>query len=843
MKQEQTIDDILKLLKDSINDQTTPTEEASDSIGTHEAISEDVLKERLQKQYGEQTVEASETVDSYAIDDDFLQEAVTESDEEIPTEIEETESVEEIEVTEETEEIEEIEEMEEIEEPEAVTEILGEEIPLAIDYDDVEEEIEYELLPRVGEEIPTGVVLRDQPTDAVRVGPRWELVSEEENESTLLEGKEEEARLSGVTYTTPALAENFGSLDEEEESSYDLMRQFGCEDEWQSEELPLTAEEEEEESISEIDDDLDIISAYQKKKLYAILRIAGSALIAILLFFYETLPLFDISFGGILNYQDYLGAYLLMGFQLLFIASLIFGKKMGEGALRIFSLRPNVYSVAALCVIGVLAYDIIATFTMHEWVVPFHFAVSLLLLTLAVSEYLLLSREIKILSVVSFDPNLKKYTLENLTAEDRCVAKMMRGGLSENASVAVPELCDDTEEFFSEVRERCLDVRMASMLLLPSLLLSIVMAIVTVLLNWSLSETMLTAMSMLLITIPLSATVAVSFPLWFSANRLAKRQIALSGCEQMDELSETDVLIFEDMHLFRPCSTADTGIAFYEKKQTAQILGCLECLYSHLGGPLSQAFSNVPEQYRFQTLAIRRLMNGGVEALIERKHTFLVGDAAFMKRYGLNFPNHEEKAGRTTVYISLDGKLSAKMSVRYQPEPTFEMLVERMYQEGTQCVIKTFDPMISAARISSIRTMGNSPISVIHQSVGDLNETRKPKMPKNSATGVLAVASRFKLIEALSWSRALVRVRRRHQGMIVTISLLGLAAICVLVGFEKMHLVNQYWLILWGLLSHLLAILITTASMPTKKYFSVDTYREEWEKEQQRKQKKQKGNN
>jgi len=787
----------------------------------------------LQKQYGEQTAEPSETVDSYAIDDDFLQEAVTESDEEIPTEIEEAESVEEIEVT---------EEIEEIEESEAVTEILCEETPLAIDYDDVEEEIEYELLPRVGEEIPTGVILRDQPTDAVRVGPRWELVSEEENESTLLEGKEEKERLSGVTYTTPALAENFGSLDEEEESSYDLMRQFGCEDEWQSEELPLTAEEEEEESIFEIDDDLDIISAYQKKKLYAILRIAGSALIAILLFFYETLPLFDISFGGILNYQEYLGAYLLMGFQLLFIATLIFGKRMGEGALRIFSLRPNVYSVVSLCVIGVLVYDIIATFALHDWVAPFHFAVSLLLLILSISEYLLLSRELKILSVVSLDSDYKKYTLEQLTAEDRCVAKMMRGGLSEEERVAIPELCDDTEDFFSEARERCLGLRTASILLLPSLLLSIIMAIVTLLLNRSLSETMLTAISMLLITIPLSATVVVSFPLWFSANRLAKRQIALSGCEQMGELSETDVLIFEDMHLFRPCSTADTGIAFYEKKQTAQILGCLECLYAHLGGPLSEAFANIPEQYRFHTLAIRRLMNGGVEALIERKHTFLAGDAAFMKRYGLNFPNTEEKAGRTTVYISLDGKISAKMSVRYQPEPTFEMLVERLYQEGTQCVIKTFDPMISAARISSIRTMGNSPISVIHQSIGDLNESQKPKKQTKSAMGVLAVASRFKLIEALSWSRALVRVRRRHQGMMVTISLLGLAAICLLVVFDKMQLVNQYWLILWGILSHLLAVLITTASMPSKKYFSVDAYREEWEKEQQRKRKKQKGN-
>ena len=838
MKQEQTIDDILKLLKDSINDEATSTEKPSDSVETHEPMSEDVLKERLQKQYGEQAAETSEAQDSYTLDDDFLQEAVVETDGE--EEIESTEEeLEEIEEPEEIEEIEEIEKEEEIEVQKEVTESVEEEMPLAIDYDDVEEEIEYELLPRVGEEVPTGVILRDQPTDAVPVGQRWTLVSEEENDSNLLQEKESDPLLSGVTYTTPALAESFGSFEKsEEDSAYDLMRQFGCEEEWKSDDLPLSAAEEE----SSFEEEEDIFAVYQKKKRYAILRMCGCALISVLLFFYETLPLLGVEFGGILNYHDYVGAYLLMGFQLLFISSLLFGKRMGEGVFRIFSLRPNLYSVTALSVIGVLIYDLVATLTMHEWVAPFHCSVSLLILVLSWSEYLLLSREIKILSVLSSDPERSQYTLDELSSDDRYVAKMMRGGLSENTKVSVPECCMDSNEFFKETTQPSLDLRMASILLLPSLLLSIITAIVTVLLNWSLSITMLTAISMLLVTLPVSAAAVISFPLWFSANRLAKRQIVISGCEPMDEMSETDVLIFEDMHLFRKCTTADTGIAFYEKQQTAKVLGCLECLYSRLGGPLSDAFANVPEQYRFKTLSIRRLTNGGVEALIERKHTFLVGDAVFMKRYGLNFPNSEEKAGRTTVYISLDGKISAKMSVRYQPEPIFEMLVERMYQEGTQCVIKTFDPMISAARISSLRTMGNSPISVIHQNLSDLSDASKPKKQKITATGMLAVASRFKLIEALSWSRALVRIRHLHQGMIATMSILGLVVIGVLIGFEKMQMVNQYWLILWGALSTLIAIWITAATVPSKKYFSVEAYREEWEKKQARNNKKQKGN-
>ncbi len=848
MKQEQTIDDILKLLKDSINDENTATPQTSDSMEepdskeTNESFLDELLKECLQKQYVGEATEAAKSTDAYILDDDFLQEAV------MNTEVQEEEGIEEkideAEELEDPEEFHESEESEELEDAAMTLEEPKEELPLAIDYDDVEEEIEYELLPKVGEEEETSVILRTQSTDAVPVGQQWEILVEEEQNANLLEGKEEDPLLSGSTYTIPKLSAPF---DEDDASAYDLMRQLGCENEWQGTKLPLEDLEEEESDAEEIEEEPiaasqkeDISAEYQKKKRYALLRIFGGALISAILFLYELLPLFGVRFGGVLNYQEYLGSYLLIGFQLLLISALLFGKRMGKGILRIFSLRPNIYSVAALAVIAVLAYDLIAIFTMQELVKTFHFLVSLFLLLLSFCEYLLLAREIKILSIVSEASDRQKYTLNYLRREDRLVAKMVRGGLSDHAKVAIPERSDVFETFFKESRERIFGVPMASKILIPSLLLSILAAIVTIFLNYSITITMVSAMSMLFATIPITAMLVACFPLWFSTHRLAKRQIALSGYRAMDELSDTDVLIFEDLHLFRKCTTSDTGIAFYEKKQTTTILGCLECLYSKLGGPLFDAFSNVPKQYRFQSILIRRLTKGGVEALIDRKHTFLVGDAAFMQRYGLNFPHTEEKAGRTTVYISLDGKISAKMSVRYQPEPIFEMLVERMHQEGIQCVIKTFDPMISAARISSLRTMGDSPISVIHQGLFDLKQSSETSVERQPAKRILAVASRFKLIEALSWARSLVRLRRIHQRMIATFSVIGVAAIGVLIGFGKMHWVNQYWLILWSALCSLVAILLTTASVPSEERFSVNVYRAEWEKEQRRKHKKQK---
>ncbi len=881
MKQEQTIDDILKMLKDSVND-TKPSEaETLFSEDVIAPISEEHLKAQLQKQFGDLSEDSeSNKDDAYALDDDFLQQ-VTQA-------IEETEALEE-ELEEETEEIEtseassELEENSLLEDPEddlapwealASTEDVSEEIEeivpieeegtepeedltlvesLAFDYVSEEEEsLVYEILPRV-EEGQNGLILRDYSTEPVFVEEKERSLVAREESSELADSEkipeETEKLLSGNQYTTPALNP---MPEAEDASAYDLMLQFDCTDEWEKEEIPEEEEIPVAEELSEYESyeqTEQVLLSYRTKKFRALLRLFGVVLGALILFFYETLPMLDVPFEGIFDYQEYIGAYLLMGFQILLICTIAFGKRMGEGALRLFSLHPNLYSLAVLSVICTGAYDLVVYITIREWVAPFHFLTSLFLLLLAIGEYLILSREMKIFAVFSEKSDRTKYTLRQCESEESSMKKMRRSGYSVEASVAVPEPCEFPHGFFRSVREDAFGSKMVGVFLIPALLFSVIAAVVTMLLHRELSITILTAMSMLMAILPMGAAIAVCFPLWLSAERLSRRQIALMNQGMIDELSETDALIFEDVHLFRQCTTSDTGIAFYDKKQMTTVLGCLERLYATIGGPLSEAFSAIPEEYRFREIRVRRLLRGGVEAIVEKKHTILVGDAAFMQRYGLNFPSAEETSGRITIYISLDGKISAKMSVRYQTEPIFEMLTERLHQKGVSCMIKTFDPMISAARVSSLRSFGNAPISVIHEGISELNSSAEPVKKRASCREtkmtVLTVASRFKLAEALIWSKALVRIRRINRRVLRVFGVLGAVLIGLLIGFGQIDRLNQYWFILWGIFINLILVLATFVMIPSKKYFSVDACRGEWQKKTQREntqRKKKKGN-
>ncbi len=856
MKQEQTIDDILKMLKDSVNAEPVSNQTTDISEDTVAPLSEEMLKAQLQKQYGEAS-ENKEKIeeDPYALDHEFLQEAVDVSS--VPDELDIVEDLSqssEIEGPEPSNGLESVEEAdetvdeddpapweeaivleEEAEESFFVTEKATDLPVLALDYmNEEEEELTYEILPKLAEEELGALILRDYSTDAVPVNHEVEYFEDHEL-------SDEEKLLSGATYTMPALNPNPNL---EEESAYDLMCQFGCEDEWEEKKIP---QEELPEEVTEYENYAQtekVLALYRKKKIQKLVQLCGVILGALLLFFYETLPMFGVPFSGVMDYQEYIGAYLLIGFQILLICTLMFGKRMANGVRRLFSLQPNFYSLGALAVLCTGVYDIIVFFTIRERVVPFHFITAFLLVLLSVGEYWMLSVDINAFSVCSFDPEQKKYTLRTYDTEDPCVQKMKRGGLSDEAKVAVAEACDFPNGFFASIRrEENFGSSTVSFFLIPALLLSMIAAVVTMLLHFESSIALLTAMSLLMASLPIGAIFAVCFPLWISSHRLLKRQTTLMGEAMIEEVSDIDVLIFEDRHLFRQCTTTDTGIAFYEKSQAATILGCLERLYRTIGGPLAGAFANIPEEYRMEELRIRRLIKGGVEVFVDRKYMLLVGDAAFMNRYGLVFPASEEKEGRTTVYISLNGKISAKMSVRYQPEPIFEMLVERMNQNKIQCVIKTFDPMISAAMVAAQRSLGNAPISVIHQSISELHSTVNPskeiKNQEPKTTWVLAVASRFKLVEALIWGRALLRIRRVNQWILGVFSTLGIVAFALLIGFEQMHRIHQYWLILWALIANLSIVLITLLMLPKKKYFSLDSCRTEWQKKQPKNAKKQ----
>lgn len=894
MSHEQNIDDFLKLLKESVNQMSEELPSSDEKKKTNASLSEDALKKKLKTQYGSESNECGsdgENGDTYTLDQDFLKEmgaeesaktparsstpkktrkpkaavATAEPTVDVPVEElvktaaeapeEELRDVvvcsQEFETTpeedlapweiaeqSESEELEDmlVESVEEIEnsvnEPE---ELLLMESMSAGEELIVEEEAEYQEFPEI-QQITLTEWMRDYETEE----------ESEENETA-----EDEPDVHVVELIPEELFAQTESVDSAanqlNDSVFDLMLRLGCEDELDSlntEDVSEEFLEEAEEPVEKDDGDYhnedqteDMREGYRQRSVTALIRLLFAGALTLLLFFYDTLPLFGADFGGLTNYREYPGAYVLIGMQLLLLCALCQWRQLFGGIRQLFTFRANLSSMVVLLLVATIGYDVAMVFVATASLPPmFHFLTASVMLCSMISEFALLRREMKIFSIYS--SITYKYTLTVDTGKHSMARKMYDGGLDQNKTVVAPSYVDFPYGFLRSLRAEGRGNRIYSVWMIPALLLALIAAVIGMLWEESAETACVAAMTVLFVALPLSTALAGCVSQCASASLLMKRGIALTGQEVIEEYAQGDVMIFRDLHLFKKCSTKDTGMVFYEQSQMKRIFGCLQLLYAHLGGPMAAIFEDVPESCRCREIHIRRITRGGIEAFVDRKHILLVGSHGFMNRYGLQFPEGETKKGRASLCISLDGKQSAKMSVKYEVEPVFEMLIERLAEEKIHCVVETYDPMIQTAFVASTRKLGHTPISVLHKNTDDLKYAKQPMSRRKAPVGLVVLSSRLKLCEAMIWCKRLVRLERRSRYLIGGISVLGILVSALLLRLGWMSVVNQYWLLLWTGLTNLFLAIFLRNGFPSKHYFTVAATSMELQRAEQKKQKR-----
>ena len=219
--------------------------------------------------------------------------------------------------------------------------------------------------------------------------------------------------------------------------------------------------------------------------------------------------------------------------------------------------------------------------------------------------------------------------------------------------------------------------------------------------------------------------------------------------------------------------------------------------------------------------------------MIDRRHVLIVGDSQFMERYGFDFSDRENELrtkGRMTLCISLDGVMSAKMNVKYALEPLFEVLVERLAEDGVFCAVETQDPLIHSAMAAKLRSRGHTPISIVHKSARDLRRsTRAQDDIRREPTGILARRSRLRLAELVIFCKRLRSIRRK----ISLCTLIGgavsfaVAALLLLLGVGEWA--NQYVLLLCHGITSALLLVAALCSLPGRDHISLSSYDREQE--------------
>ena len=568
---------------------------------------------------------------------------------------------------------------------------------------------------------------------------------------------------------------------------------------------------------------------YKAEGLKSLIKLIGVVAIALLIGFIEMMPILNARLEGILDYNAYPALYMLFGSQLLILAAVVVYKSMISGLVYAFSSRPTRHSSVALALAMTILYDIImiliVSVSQEDYPPMFNGVAALLLVISAAVDYVMIISEKKTFNVYSFED--RKYTLTDDSEKGRIKEKLLRGGIDSTKNVYIPESIDFPRGFKQLCRTET-EWKLTRIFTIPVFVLSILAIIVNMSLSRDTGEIAGALMMTFLISMPIITIVAETLPCFIATRRLEKRGSAVAGSEMFRKYAECDIIAFKDTYLFEKCKAEELGIAIYDTSVGYLALGCFKALYDKIGGPLSDLNIDLPDVFKFDDVRIRRISKNGIDAVIDGRHSLLAGDHAFMQRYGLSFPKSESDSvrGAGVLCLSLNQKVTAKISVKYNTVELFEMLAERLAQDGVTPIITTADPLINSAIINKNRKLGDSPIGVVHKNSADLEATSMSKN-KYDPDGIVSCMSSLKLAETLVWCKRVEKIRHICQRVVSIFSIAGIlfSVFAVILGISQY--INQAMISLYLLLELVIVGAVTFMNIPDKEYFSVRALREE----------------
>jgi hypothetical protein len=374
--------------------------------------------------------------------------------------------------------------------------------------------------------------------------------------------------------------------------------------------------------------------------------------------------------------------------------------------------------------------------------------------------------------------------------------------------------------------------------IVPSMVFSIIMGVLAFALTGDTEELWMSfgiALLSLTFTLPILAIFSCWLPFALINRKAIKAGYAFAGEYSAEQYAGCNIFVFKDMHLLEKCSPQSVNLALYDGTSSEVILGCLEALYSSIGGPLADIFSLGDGDKSLGECRIRRIAKSGVEATVGTNYAVLLGNEQFMSRYGISFPKVSFKHKEDEVFslcVSINGRASARIVTRYSVNEMFEMFAERLAEDGIYCAVETFDPMLSTELLSRIRGEGRPPVSVVHLGVADLNARSSHKESAlfdalGEDTGVLAKRSRLNLVVAASDAVRSVSLRKRVNLYCYLAAVLGALLSLAGVFFGWASGINEFIILLYWIVTAGGLVALTFMGMPNRQRFSIEQFRQE----------------
>ena len=222
------------------------------------------------------------------------------------------------------------------------------------------------------------------------------------------------------------------------------------------------------------------------------------------------------------------------------------------------------------------------------------------------------------------------------------------------------------------------------------------------------------SVAVLIIACPCAMGLAVPTAVMVATGRAAQLGILVRGGEALERMASIDTVVFDKTGTLtegRPEVVAVTPAEGWPEDEFLRVLASVEKSSEH---PLGRAIVALAGKRKLALLPVEdfsALAGLGAEGRVEGKRT-LVGKRSLLEERGVALPVENvataksavpspvSNAGRTTIWVAMDGRFAGSVALSDRPRPGARTVVEQLRGAGLRVVMLTGDQESSAQAIA-----------------------------------------------------------------------------------------------------------------------------------------------
>ena len=456
----------------------------------------------------------------------------------------------------------------------------------------------------------------------------------------------------------------------------------------------------------------EIEQSYEKERRIMLVRVAGTALFAFLLFIYD---LFGNKFGGALSATNFPAVNILISLQLLLLTAAFSYRSIATGIMGIIRVRPTSESITATAFLATVLYDILIAIAAPKAFTLYNFPAAMCFVMTVAADAIRLRQETKTFrKLSSFDTvcTIEKIDSEGKDPKVSSTYRLRRGGFAEN--------------YFRHVNKITFPPVYIYIILFVAAL-----ALVLFFISLAASRTFVNSLNVFVTVIqfalPSFAIISYVVPFFILSERKLDDSSVILHESDTQDYDRVKTIVLEEKEIFGESSIKINGIMNCKPgSDYFDAIAATSAILGKIGGTVSQAFRAVSgDSMPVSDVNNLKVFDNGAEGDVGGVH-YVIGTSDFLGKRWIKYPDADNRKylssvrGGLILYIAADGETVLRICMQYSLESVFVGLVGNLAERNVKVVIRCRDPFITAPLVDELIARSDLPVYVARiESAGD----------------------------------------------------------------------------------------------------------------------------